>query len=277
VTDAAGVATKAQSVTVAPPPVPTASFTSTCGGLTCSFNGSGSTAQSGATYSWNWGDGTAAGSGVTPSHTFAANGTYTVTLSVTDVGGTGTISRAVTVLYVPPPTPSFTYNCTYLVCTFDASGSVAQTNATYAWRWGDGTSNGSGVTASHTYTSAGTRSVRLTVTDAGGSRTLTQSVTTTAGPNQPPVVNAGLDRTIRVSQLPFRLSASFTDADGRSPWAYVITWGDGTQSTGTRTSTGSFSVSHSYARVAGTYVVGVTVTDAAGAAGSDTMTLTVTP
>ena len=277
VTDAAGVGTKTQAVTVAPPPVPTASFTFTCTGLTCSFNGGGSTAQSGATYGWNWGNGTSSGTGVTPSHTFAANGTYTVTLSVTDIGGTGTTSRAVTVLFIPPPTPSFTFSCTYLVCSFNASGSVAQPNATYAWRWGDNTSNGSGVTPSHTYSSAGTRSVRLTVTDAGGSRNLTQSVTTQAPPNQAPVVNAGSDRTTRVSQLPFRLSASFTDADGRSPYAYVITWGNGTQSTGSRTSTGSFNVSHSYARVAGSYVVTVTVRDAAGAAGSDTMTLTVTP
>ena len=277
VTDAAGVGTRTQPVTVAPPPAPTASFTLSCSGLTCSFNGSGSTAQSGATYGWNWGDGTGAGSGVTPSHSFAANGTYTVTLSVTDLGGTGTRSQAVTVLYIPPPTPSFTYKCTYLVCTFDAAGSVAQPNATYAWRWGDGSTNGSGTTASHTYSSAGTRSVRLTVTDAGGSRYVTQSVTTTAGPNQAPVVSAGSDRTRSLSQLPFRLTASFSDPDGRSPWTYVITWGDGTQSTGTRTSTGSFSVSHSYARVALTYVVGVTVTDVSGAAGSDAMTLTVTP
>jgi hypothetical protein len=57
----------------------------------------------------------------------------------------------------------------------------------------------------------------------------------------------------------------------------VITWGDGTQSTGTRSSAGNLNVSHSYARIAGTYAVGVTVTDAFGAAGSDTMTLTVTP
>jgi hypothetical protein len=32
-------------------------------------------------YSWNWGDGTAAGSGVTATHPYANGGTYTVTLT----------------------------------------------------------------------------------------------------------------------------------------------------------------------------------------------------
>jgi PKD repeat protein len=37
-----------------------------------------------SSYAWSWGDGTAAGTGVSPTHTFAAPGAYTVTLTVTD-------------------------------------------------------------------------------------------------------------------------------------------------------------------------------------------------
>ncbi len=40
-----------------------------------------------ATYSWSWGDGTSASSGVSPTHTYAAAGTYTVSLTVTDSYG----------------------------------------------------------------------------------------------------------------------------------------------------------------------------------------------
>ncbi len=40
-----------------------------------------------SSYSWSWGDGTPASGGVTPTHTYAAVGEYTVTLTVTDSYG----------------------------------------------------------------------------------------------------------------------------------------------------------------------------------------------
>ena len=64
------------------------------------FDGSGSTDADGtiAGYAWNFGDGSAHGTGATPSHTYAAAGTYTVTLTVTDDdGATDTVSHDVTV------------------------------------------------------------------------------------------------------------------------------------------------------------------------------------
>ena len=79
---------------------PTASFTSNCYRLGCTFNGTGSTDADGsiASYSWNFGDGTAAASGASPAHTYAQAGTYTVTLTVTDDDGdSNTSSRSVTV------------------------------------------------------------------------------------------------------------------------------------------------------------------------------------
>lgn len=67
---------------------PQARFTSSCTGLTCTFDGSASTDPDGsvATYSWSFGDGTT-GSGATASRTYAAGGTYDVTLTVTDDRG----------------------------------------------------------------------------------------------------------------------------------------------------------------------------------------------
>jgi PKD repeat protein len=65
------------------------------------FNAGESTAATGrriASYRWNWGDGTASGSGVARAHTFANPGTYIVMLTVTDdVGQTATATREVTV------------------------------------------------------------------------------------------------------------------------------------------------------------------------------------
>ncbi|MFP3464345.1 PKD domain-containing protein [Leifsonia sp. SIMBA_070] len=78
---------------------PTASFTAAANGLAVSVNGSGSSDPDGtiASYAWNFGDG-ATGSGVTAGHTYAAAGTYTITLTVRDnAGATATTTRQVTV------------------------------------------------------------------------------------------------------------------------------------------------------------------------------------
>jgi hypothetical protein len=71
---------------------------------TVNFTGSFTDVDSGDSYitSWDFGDGTPAESGTTPSHAYAAAGTYTVTFSVNDKeGGIGTATRTVTVQTVP--------------------------------------------------------------------------------------------------------------------------------------------------------------------------------
>lgn len=77
---------------------PTASFTSSCPNLTCAFNASASTDPDGtiASYAWDFGDG-ASGTGPSPSHAYAAPGSYDVTMTVTDNGGaTDAETRTVT-------------------------------------------------------------------------------------------------------------------------------------------------------------------------------------
>ncbi len=71
---------------VAPPVQPTASFTVSCPNATCYFDASASTAPGStiASYAWDFGDGSPAGSGVKPTHAYSATGTYHVTLTVTN-------------------------------------------------------------------------------------------------------------------------------------------------------------------------------------------------
>ena len=78
---------------------PSASFTSGATGFTATFDGSGSSDPDGSIAGWAWsfGDGATA-TGATTSRTYAAPGTYAVTLTVTDNGGaTGTSTRQVVV------------------------------------------------------------------------------------------------------------------------------------------------------------------------------------
>jgi hypothetical protein len=84
----------------APNADPTASFTQTCIGLSCSFDATGSSDTDGtiASYSWNFGDGSPVDSGATPNHIFPSGGSYPVTLTVTDNDGAqGQQSKSVSV------------------------------------------------------------------------------------------------------------------------------------------------------------------------------------
>lgn len=71
-----------------PPTPPTAAFASSCTGLSCTFDASGSTAPESSITSWAWqfGDGQDA-TGAAPTHVFPAAGTYQVTLTVTSAAG----------------------------------------------------------------------------------------------------------------------------------------------------------------------------------------------
>ncbi len=104
--DAAGNVSASTGVLNVSTAAPTASFTSSVDRLAVSFNGSASVDPDGsiASYSWNFGDSTS-GTGATPTHTYAAAGTYPVTLTVTDnMGAQGSTTANVTA--VAPPASS---------------------------------------------------------------------------------------------------------------------------------------------------------------------------
>jgi PKD repeat protein len=93
------------------------------------------------------------------------------------------------------PTAAFTPTCTQLACSFDASASTApgSTITSYAWNFGDG-ATGSGQTPAHTYSSAGTYPVSLTVTNASNqTATTTEQVSVVA--NSQPIAFVGQSET----------------------------------------------------------------------------------
>jgi PKD repeat protein len=114
-----------------PDAAPVAAYTFNCSGLTCTFDGSGSTDNAGiSAYAWNFGD-RGTGSGATASHTFGSAGTFTVVLTVTDTAGqTDTETKSVSVSNGNTTDPCT--NCTrYAGNLGGAGGSQYQPNGTY--------------------------------------------------------------------------------------------------------------------------------------------------
>ena len=82
----------------------------------------------------------------------------------------------------PPPTARFTYDCDLTQCRFDGSDSSSSaTINSYNWNFGNSQTD-SGVTSVHTFASAGTYDVSLTVQDSNNrSNTLTKQVIVSGG------------------------------------------------------------------------------------------------
>jgi PKD repeat protein len=79
---------------------PVAQFSYSCTDLTCAFDASGSSDAEGdiISYAWDFGDGSDRASGISTTHTYSAEGTYTVVLTVIDSdGATDTETQSVTV------------------------------------------------------------------------------------------------------------------------------------------------------------------------------------
>ncbi|MEL6593281.1 MAG: PKD domain-containing protein, partial [Bacteroidota bacterium] len=118
-----------------------------------------------ATHNWDFGDGTSA-STATPTHTYLSAGTYTLSVSVLDLNGClsdTTISVSVGQL----PTAGFSTIDT-LSCSFPYTANfndLSQNAVAWLWDFGDGNTS-TQANPSHTYTSAGTFDVSLTVWNA---------------------------------------------------------------------------------------------------------------
>jgi PKD repeat protein len=158
---------------------PVAAFTPSCTGLACTFTDASTDADSLAditTWSWDFGD-DATSTEQSPQHTYAAAGTYTVTLTVTDRAGADNETSEDVTVEVPAeneaPTADFAFCCLSLDCSFDNNSTDPNVSTgdvlTYAWDFGDGNTS-TEINPMHTYdvAVADTFEVTLTATDAGG-------------------------------------------------------------------------------------------------------------
>jgi len=233
--------------TVTVEPNPTASFNATtvCQGEATQFT-STSTGQSINSYQWNFGDGQN-GMGQNTTHVYSQPGTHQVTLTVQTAGGcTDQITQTVTVNALPTASFNATTVCEGEATQFTSTSTGGQINS-YQWNFGDG-QNGTGQTANHTYTRAGTYQVTLTVqTSSGCASQTTQTVVV----NPLPTANFTANNVCQGNPIQFNSTST-----GDQINSYQWTFGDGQNGTGQ-------TVSHNY-NSAGSYPVTLTVQTAGG-------------
>ena len=179
---------------------PVAGFTEVCTELSCVFTDTSTDPDGDATitaWSWNFDDGTTSNAEAPPAKVYAAAGTYTVVLTVTDdEGATDEFTKDVTVTATTPPPPvntpptaSFTVDaCPQNTCAFTSTSTDADgTIASYAWNFGDGLTS-TEANPTHTYaavTAETPYTVTLTVTDDDGAASAAATQTVTIQPPAP--------------------------------------------------------------------------------------------
>ena len=209
------------------PVLPVAEFSSNVNSgnapLDVSFT-DGSTGNPTAWY-WDFGDGNNSAD-KNPVHTYSTAGTYTVTLTVSNSNGTDSKTGSITVIQnsepvpepdpvpVPDPVPEpvlpvaeFSSNVNSGNAPLDVSFTDKSAGAPTAWYWdfGDGT-NSQFQNSEHTYPTAGTYTVTLTISNANGtdSKTTTISVMRSEG-----LPVADFSTNVKEGYAP--LSVTFTD------------------------------------------------------------------
>lgn len=123
------------------------------------------------TWSWDFGDGNTS-TLQNPLHTYAAFGTYMVTLTVTNGSCSHTVTHTVQAL---DQTPDFNANqttgCKSAFMFFTATNISLPATSNYFWDFGDGTQQNTAVAAiGHLYSNAGTYTVMMVTTDLNGCR-----------------------------------------------------------------------------------------------------------
>ncbi|MFN7583759.1 MAG: PKD domain-containing protein [bacterium] len=137
---------------------------------------------------WDWGDSTPDSTGLTATHSFATQATYTITATITDIYN---IPRVITKQqYVSGalPTSNFTWavnpsNSGLIEFTYTGLPIPDGPYNEYVWDFGDGSTgqNRFKPIVGNLYTTAGNKTVSLTTTNQYGSSTTTQVIPVTPG------------------------------------------------------------------------------------------------
>ncbi|TAH41908.1 MAG: PKD domain-containing protein [Bacteroidetes bacterium] len=199
---------------------PAAAFTMlySCSGLNVQFTNQ-STIVGGtiSSYTWDFGDGNSV-SGTSPSHTYAAVGTYQVMLIAQAVGGCVDTTIQTLNLVNDQPDALFNLNdaCVGSQVNFSNQSNSISAITGYTWDFGD--ASGSNVpNPAHVYNTVGSYNIKLVIVNANG---CTDSITQAVTIFPLPIPNAGNDVTLCAGE-----TANLTGSGGGT---YL--WNPGNQS-----------------------------------------------
>lgn len=164
---------------------------------------------------------------------FSAPGIYSATLIVTDDSGAINAQDqdkvSIFINHAPEARPGKDIVSSDVTISFNGSISADADgdSLAYIWDFGDGTPPATGVAVKHTYEKGGTYPVILTVDDGTGLANAKDSASITVTINQPPVADAGEDRTVWAGDVVLFDAGGSADPDG-GLLKYYWDFGDGT-------------------------------------------------
>lgn len=211
----------------------------------------------GYTYEWNFGDGSAVSTEESPVHTYAASGSYTVTLTVTDQDNTVREVEQVVVIG-EALSVDFDEVVSGASVSLEALITGGVEEYTVSWDMGDGEQE-SGMSTSHSYSLTGTYTITMTVTSEDNQEAQVSKQISVVAP-------LNVNFTSSRNNLTVTFSSTATGGDGN--YTYEWDFGDGNSSTAKEPS-------HDYSE-AGTYDVTFKVTDSSGIEKEITQSVTVT-
>ena len=243
----------------------------------------------------DWRDGTtspgviAVGAGgiqVSGTHTYAEEGSYNLSVVLTDAGGAfGSAGPQIVAQDAPLSSAGISFSTVEgtsfsgnLATFSDSDPNATLSDYTASIQWGDGSSSAGTITAdghggyivagSHAYLEEGTFTIQVFPLDVGGAGAPTSATVVVS--DAPLSSTAGPSISATESATVSGVLATFNDSDpnaSAADYTATVDWGDGTTSAGTiaATSGGGFTVNGSHVYEEGSFAVKVTIADAGGA------------
>ncbi|WP_188133652.1 PKD domain-containing protein [Chitinophaga sp. CF418] len=215
------------------------------------------------TYSWDFGDGTTSTT-PSPSHTYTADGTYTVVLSVSNGTCTSTFSAIVRVITLKP----VIYATPNVVCLGTSTALSVDpfppgTITSFRWDFGDGRTGSGTSRPVVTYKNTGTYNVIYTANDVNGCPHLSDPLRVD--------VNGSVSKFVIDPRQCKDQPVSFTDQSTTRAGNTIVSWtfdfGDGTAPVVYNTQ--PINITHTYS-VTDTFTVTLTVNDNTGCSSTST-------